>query len=159
MIGLKQKDKMKKFTVIHNFTATASIEVLADTREEAFEKARQNELDLADYDFELDSAEIGHEEDVPDLGTLIEQAEEIIKKSECFVINPWPRVTTEVWTGCNMEHRQELAENVYWNEEDDEIGFTLDGGAEAILSEFPEIEQLNICQKIIAQARANKVQP
>lgn len=152
---------MKKFTVIHNFTATASIEVLAETREEAFEKARQNELDLADYDFELDSAEIGHEEDIPTLSTLIEKAEAIIKKANeedvCFVINPWPRVTTELWTGYNMEHRQELTENVYWNAEDDEIGFTLDGGAEAILSEFPEIEQFNICQSIIAQAELNGI--
>lgn len=152
---------MKKFTIIHNFTATASIDVLAETREEAFAKAAKNELELTDYDFELDSAEIGHEEDVPDLSTLIEQAETIMKKADeqsiDFMLYPWSRVTTEVWNGTNMEHRHELTENVYWNEEDDEIGFTLDGGSEAILSEFPEIEQLEICQKIIAQAEANNV--
>lgn len=153
---------MKKYTIIHNFTAVASIDVLAETREEAFAKARQNDLELTDYDFDLDSAEIGHEEDVPDLSTLIEQAETIMKKADeqgiDFMLYPWSRVTTEVWNGTNMEHRHELTENVYWNEEDDEIGFTLDGGAEAILSEFPEIEQYEICQKIIAQAEANKVQ-
>lgn len=58
---------MKKYTIIHNFTAVASIEVLAETREEAFEKARQNDIDPSDYEFELDSAEIGHEEDVPEV--------------------------------------------------------------------------------------------
>lgn len=152
---------MKKYTVIHNFTATASIEVLAETREEAFEKARRNELNLADYDLELDSAEIGHEEDVPDLRTLVEQAESIIKKANdediTFMLYPWPRVTTELWNGQNMEHRQELTENIYWNSEDDEIGFTLDGGAEAILTEFPEIEQFGICQRIIVQAESNGI--
>jgi len=152
---------MKKFTVIHNFTATASIEVLAETREEAFEKARRNELDLSDYDFELDNAEIGHEEEVHDLSTLIEQAESIMKKADeqeiTFMLYPWPRVTVEHWTGYGMEHRQELTENVYWNFDDDEIGFTLDGGSEAILSEFPELEQFTICQRIIAQAESNGV--
>lgn len=147
---------MRKFIIIHNFTATASIEVLAETREEAFEKAAQNDLDLADYEFELDSAEIGHEEEVPDLQEIIEKAESIIKKADeddiAFVLSPWPRVTTELWNGQNMEHRHELTENIYWNAEGDEIGFTLDGGAEAILSEFPEIEQLNICLAIIEQA-------
>ena len=44
---------MKKFTIIHNFTAVASIEVIAETREEAFEKAKENDLELSDYNFEL----------------------------------------------------------------------------------------------------------
>lgn len=147
---------MRKFIIIHNFTATASIEVLAETREEAFEKAAQNDLDLAGYDFELDSAEIGHEEEIGDLREIVDKAESIIKKADeddiAFVLSPWPRVTTELWNGQNMEHRHELTENIFWNVEDDEIGFTLDGGAEAILSEFPEIEQLNICLAIIEQA-------
>lgn len=147
---------MRKFIIIHNFTAIASIEVLAETREEAFEKAAKNDLDLADYDFELDSAEIGHEEEIGDLWEIVDKAESIIKKADeddiAFVLSPWPCVTTELWNGQNMEHRHELTENIYWNAEDDEIGFTLDGGAEAILSEFPEIEQLNICLAIIEQA-------
>lgn len=147
---------MRKFIIIHNFTATASIEVLAETREEAFEKAAKNDLDLADYDFELDSAEIGHEEEIGDLQKIVDKAESIIKKADeddiAFVLSPWPRVTTELWNGHDMEHRHELTENIYWNAEDDGIGFTLDGGAEAILSEFPEIEQLNICLAIIEQA-------
>ncbi len=42
---------MKKYTIIHNFTATASIEVIANNQEEAFQKARENDLDLADYNF------------------------------------------------------------------------------------------------------------
>ena len=55
---------MKKFIVIHNFTAVASIEVIAETREEAFEKAAQNNIELSDYNFELESAEIAHEEEI-----------------------------------------------------------------------------------------------
>ena len=71
---------MKKFTIIQNFTAVTSIEVLAETREEAFQKARENDLELSDYSFELDSAEIGREEDIPDLQELINKASEVIKR-------------------------------------------------------------------------------
>lgn len=145
---------MKKYTIIHNFTAVASIEVLAETREEAFEKARQNELDLADYDFELDSAEIGKEEYVPELSKLIEQAEAIIKRADDIILVPWPLITTEVWDGNKMKSERQRMENIYWDEEADEIGFNTDeSSGDFLLSELPELEQLEICQLIIKTSK------
>ena len=145
---------MKKYTVIHNFTATVSIEVLAENQEEAFEKASKNDIDPRDYDFELDNAEIGDEEEIPDLTELITKAESIIKKAdqedETIILNPWPVVTTESWDGTQMLYHKQLMYQLYWDYEYDEIGFnTEESAGDFYLSELPEIEQYNLCQQII----------
>ena len=154
---------MKKFTIIHNFTAVASIEVLAETREEAFQKARENDLELSDYDFELDSAEIGREEDMPDLQELINKASEIIKRygeeehDSFFSVPTYPTITTESWNGDEFIKQRNIVEDFYW---DSEKGLMMDVGEgfEVELDELPEIEQLNLCQVIIDAAQANGVE-
>lgn len=154
---------MKKFTIIHNFTAVASIEVLAETREEAFEKARENNLELSDYDFELDSAEIGREEDIPDLKELINKASEVIKRygeeehDSFFSVPTYPTITTQAWNGDEFIKHHNIVEDFYW---DSEKGLMMDVGEgfEVELDELPEIEQLNVCQVIIDAAQANGVE-
>ena len=164
MIGHKQHfNNMKKFTIIHNFTAVASIEVLAETREEAFQKARENDLELSDYDFELDSAEIGREEDMPDLQELINKASEVIKRygeeehDSFFSVPTYPTITTESWNGNEFIKQRNIVEDFYW---DSEKGLMMDVGEgfEVELDELPEIEQLNVCQVIIDAAQANGVE-
>lgn len=146
---------MKKFTIIHNLMATVSIEVLAETREEALEKASKNNIDPCDYDFELDSAEVGNEEEVQDLQVLIEQAEAIMKSDEDGItLNPWLRVTLEYWNGENIVHKHDLMDCIFWNQDDDEIGFnSSSSAADYNLSELPEIEQYKVCQAIIQAAK------
>lgn len=154
---------MKKFTIIHNFMAVASIEVIAETREEAFEKARENDLELSDYDFELDSAEIGREEDMPDLQELINKASEVIKRygeeehDSFFSVPTYPTITTQVWNGDEFIKQRNIVEDFYW---DSEKGLMMDVGEgfEVELDELPEIEQLNVCQVIIDAAQANGVE-
>lgn len=154
---------MKKFTIIHNFTAVASIEVIAETREEAFQKARENDLELSDYDFELDSAEIGREEDVPDLQELINKASEVIKRygeeeyDSFFSVPTYPTITTQAWNGDEFIKQRNIVEDFYW---DSEKGLMMDVGEgfEVELDELPEIEQLNVCQVIIDAAQANGVE-
>ena len=154
---------MKKFTIIHNFTAVASIEVLAETREEAFQKARENDLELSDYDFELDSAEIGREEDMPDLQELINKASEVIKRygeeehDSFFSVPTYPTITTESWNGDEFIKQRNIVEDFYW---DSEKGLMMDVGEgfEVELDELPEIEQLNLCQVIIDAAQANGIE-
>ena len=154
---------MKKFTIIHNFMAVASIEVIAETREEAFEKARENDLELSDYDFELDSAEIGREEDMPDLQELINKASEVIKRygeeehDSFFSVPTYPTITTESWNGDEFIKQRNIVEDFYW---DSEKGLMMDVGEgfEVELDELPEIEQLNVCQVIIDAAQANGVE-
>ena len=162
MIGHKQIINMKKFTIIHNFTAVASIEVLAETREEAFQKARENDLELSDYDFELDSAEIGREEDMPDLQELINKASEVIKRygeeehDSFFSVPTYPTITTESWNGNEFIKQRNIVEDFYW---DSEKGLMMDMGEgfEVELDELPEIEQLEVCELIIREASNNGI--
>ena len=162
MIGHKQIINMKKFTIIHNFTAVASIEILAETREEAFQKARESDLELSDYDFEHDSAEIGREEDMPDLQELINKASEIIKRygeeehDSFFSVPTYPTITTESWNGDEFIKQRKIVEDFYW---DSEKGLMMDVGEgfEVELDELPEIEQLEVCELIIREASNNGI--
>ena len=163
MTGAKRITNMKKFTIIHNFTATAAIEVLAETREEAFEKATQNDLELSDYDFELDSAEIGHEEDVPDLQELICKASEVIKRYEeegredSFSVSTYPMITTKTaWNGDEFIRKNQIVEAFYW---DSDKGLVMDveEGFDVELDELPEIEQMEVCELIINEASNNGI--
>ena len=155
-------NNMKKFTIIHNFTAVASIEVLAETREEAFQKAKENDLELSDYDFELDSAEIGREEDIPDLQELINKASEVIKRygeeehDSFFSVPTYPTITTESWNGNEFIKQRNIVEDFYW---DSEKGLMMDVGEgfEVELDELPEIEQLEVCELIIREASNNGI--
>ena len=162
MIGHKQIINMKKFTIIHNFTAVASIEVLAETREEAFQKARENDLELSDYDFELDSAEIGREEEMSDLQEFINKASEVIKRygeeehDSFFSVPTYPTITTESWNGDEFIKQRNIVEDFYW---DSEKGLMMDVGEgfEVELDELPEIEQLEVCELIIREASNNGI--
>ena len=139
------------------------MEVIAETREEAFEKARENDLELSDYDFELDSAEIGREEDIPDLQELINMAGEVIKRygeeehDSFFSVPTYPTITTQSWNGDEFIKQRNIVEDFYW---DSEKGLMMDVGEgfEVELDELPEIEQLNVCQVIIDAAQANGVE-
>lgn len=153
--------KKKKYTIIHNLTATVEIAVLAETEEEAFEIAAQNNIDPRDYNFELVDAGIGDVEDVPDLDETMAKAETIIKKAEeeeiSFDLSPWPCIEAETWNGIDYNSKKELTENVFWDKHFDEIAFTLDSGAEVNMSELPKLQQLEICLQIISQAEENGV--
>ena len=154
---------MKKFTIIHNFTAVASIEVLAETREEAFEKAKENDLDLSAYNFELDSAEIGREEDIPGLQELINKASEVIKRygeeehDSFFSVPTYPTITTQSWNGDEFIKHHNIVEDFYYDS-DKGLMMYIGEGFEVELDELPEIEQLNVCQVIIDAAQANGIE-
>ena len=153
---------MKKFTIIQNFTAVTSIEVLAETREEAFQKARENDLELSDYSFELDSAEIGREEDVPDLKELINKASEVIKRYEeegnnsCFSVPTYPTITTQSWNGDEFIEQRNIVEDFYYDS-DKALMMYVGEGFEVELDELPEIEQLGVCELIIREASNNGI--
>ena len=156
-------NNMTKFTIIHNFTAVASIEVLAETREEAFEKAKENDLELSAYNFELDSAEIGREEDTLDLQELINKASEVIKRygeeehDSFFSVPTYPTITTESWNGNEFIKQRNIVEDFYYDS-DKGLMMYIGEGFEVELDELPEIEQLNVCQVIIDAAQANGIE-
>lgn len=153
---------MKKFTIIQNFTAVTSIEVLAETREEAFQKARENDLELSDYSFELDSAEIGREEEVPDLKELINKASEVIKRygekehKGFFSVPIYPTITTQTWNGDEFIKHHNIVEDLCWDSEKG-LMINVGEGLEVELDELPEIEQLEVCELIIREASSNGI--
>ena len=153
---------MKKFTIIHNFTTVASIEVIAETREEAFEKAKENDLELSDYNFELDSAEIGREEDIPDLQELISKASEVIKRygeeghDGFFSVPTYPTITTQSWNGNEFIKHHNIVEDFYYDS-DKGLMMYVGEGFEVELDELPEIEQLEVCELIIREASNNGI--
>ena len=145
---------MKKYTIHYNYYATIDVEVLADSEEEAIRKAEQVDIEREDLELEQNEETILEAIDIPNLQTLIEQAEEIIKKADEedteIKLNSWPYVTLEYWTGVEMEHKKYLMENLYWDYERDEIGFnTAESAGDFGLSEIPDIEQFYVCNAII----------
>ena len=136
--------------------------MIAETREEAFQKARENDPELSDYDFELDSAEIGQEEDIPDLQELINMAGEVIKRygeeehDSFFSVPTYPTITTQSWNGDEFIKQRNIVEDFYW---DSEKGLMMDVGEgfEIEVDELPEIEQLEVCELIIREALNNGI--
>ena len=71
---------MKKFIIHYNYYATADVTVLANSKEEAIEKADQIEIPNDEFDLEYDNREAFELEDVPELQEVIDKATAIIKK-------------------------------------------------------------------------------
>ena len=63
MIGLKQLTDMKKFVIHYNYYATVDVTVLANSKEEAIEKADQIEFDNNDFELDFESREVFESED------------------------------------------------------------------------------------------------
>lgn len=63
MIGLKTPRTMKKFLVHYNYYATVDVVVLANSKEEAIEKADQIEFDNNDFELDFESREVFESED------------------------------------------------------------------------------------------------
>ena len=145
---------MKKYTIHYNYYATHDVEVLAESEDEALKKARRVEIDFDNLFLTQNEETVLEAVDVPNLQTLIEKAEDIVKEADQddaeIKLSPWPRITIEYWTGYNVEHKKELMEDLFWDYERNEIGFnTEDSSGDIGLSEIPEVEQFNICQAII----------
>jgi len=153
---------MKKFTIVYGYYATGSVEVLANSKEEAYRQANEISIPYENLELDLDSTEIVEEKEVPELQELIKQAKIILQRPEIiengFTLSPWPTVqSVPVWNGEEMVTKPELMENIYWDEDREEIGYETEYSTEQVLSELSDIEQFNICQTIIAQAESNGV--
>lgn len=154
---------MKKYTIHYNYYATADVTVLANSKEEAIEKADQIELYKDEFDLEFDTREVYDCEDVPDLQETIDKATAIIKQygeeghEDFFNVPCYPTVTTQCWDGEEFLKQKNLVEDFYY---DPEKGLMMDVGEgfEVELSELSDIEQLNVCQVIIDSAKENVIE-
>ena len=71
MIGLKQLTDMKKFVIHYNYYATVDVTVLANSKEEAIEKADQIEFDNNDFELDFESREVFESEDATSKGITL----------------------------------------------------------------------------------------
>ena len=71
MIGLKQLTDMKKFVIHNNYYATVDVTVLANSKEEAIEKADQIEFDNNDFELDFESREGFESEDATSKGITV----------------------------------------------------------------------------------------
>lgn len=145
---------MKKFTIQIDYHATIKVEILAESENEALNKARQVEIEKRELEIEKEKETVIEDIDVQDLQTLIEQAENIMMKAEEegieIELNSWQYVTLEFWDGDEFVNEKRLIEHIYWDTDAYEICFsTTEGGEGFCLSEIPEIEQFNVCNAII----------
>ena len=155
---------MKKFVIHYNYFATADVTVLANSKEEAIEKADQIELSNDEFDLQFDTREVYGSEDVPDLKEIIDKAEEIIRKfdegagkDDFYSVPCYPTVTTYCWNGDEMAKNKNTVEDFYY---DSDKGLMMDVGEgfEVEMSELSDVEQLNVCQVIIDAAKDNGIE-
>lgn len=155
---------MKKFVIHYNYYATADVTVLANSKEEAIEKADQIEIPNDEFSLEYDNREAFELEDVPELQEVIDKATAIIKKfnegaghEDFYSVPCYPTVTTYCWNGDEMVKNKNAVEDFYY---DSDKGLMMDVGEgfEVELSELSDVEQLNVCQVIIDAAQANDIE-
>lgn len=155
---------MRKYIIHYNYYATADVTVLANSKEEAIEKADQIEIDNDDFDFEFDTREVYDSEDVPELQEVIDKATAIIKKfgegagqEDFYNVPCYPTITTQVWNGDEYIKHKNIVEDFYY---DSDKGLMMDVGEgfDVELAELTDIEQLNVCQVIIDAAQANGIE-
>lgn len=155
---------MKKFIIQFSFDAVASVEVLANSEEEARSKAREVELELSDYDLQVVYESVESETDVPDLSEMIEKAELIIRlydekqNDEPFAVDTYPHITTQLWNGEDYYNKHNLVEDFYWDSDQEELGMVVDNDVEIMISELSEMEQFTVSKLIIDSAQANGIE-
>lgn len=155
---------MKKFVIHYNYYATADVTVLANSKEEAIEKADQIEIPNDEFDLEYDNREAFELEDVPELEEVIDKATAIIKKfnegagqEDFYNVPCYPTVTTYCWNGDEMVKNKNAVEDFYY---DPDKGLMMDVGEgfEVELSELSDVEILDVCQVIINSAQVNGIE-
>lgn len=154
---------MKKYTIQFNFDAVASVDVLANSEEEARSKAREVELELSDYDLQVVYESVESETEVPDLTEMIEKAGLIIRlyderqNDEPFAVDTYPKITTQLWNGEDYVNKHYLVEDFYWDSDREELGMIIDEDVEIMMSELSEMEQFNVSKLIIESATINDI--
>lgn len=143
---------MNKYRFHFNYYATADVEILANSIEEAIDKVDKITVPNEEFHYTLNERSVIEQTEVPDLSALIKQAEDILKANDAFQLDPWPFATLQIWNGEDTVGRTEPIESIYWDEELEEIGFETEHWSGYSILDLPEIQQLNICLAIIKQA-------
>lgn len=140
---------MKKYTIRCSFLAEADVEVLANSEDEARQKARNTEIPYENYHFEPDTETVEDEEEIQDLSDMIREVTTIIKQKEELVPDDCPSIHLELWNGDDWETKRKKVSAVFWDNEEEKIGIELNDESDMLLDELTEIEQYEVCKSVI----------
>jgi hypothetical protein len=140
---------MKKYTIRCSFLAEADVEVLANSEDEARQKARNTEIPIENYHFEPDTETVEDEEEIQDLSDMIREVTSIIKQKEELVPEECPSIHLELWNGEDWETKRKKVSAVFWDNVDEQIGVELSDESDVLLDELTEIEQYEVCKSVI----------
>lgn len=140
---------MKKYTIRCSFLAEADVEVLANSEDEARQKARNTEIPFENYHFEPDTETVEDEEEIQDLSDMIREVTSIIKQKEELVPEECPSIHLELWNGDDWETKRKKVSAVFWDNEEEKIGIELNDESDMLLDELTEIEQYEVCKSVI----------
>lgn len=156
---------MKKYKVKLIYKASVEVEFIAESQEEAIEKAENTEFALNQLCLERNASEIISEEESESLQDIIGKAENIIKKAEeedvDFHVKYWPSVSIKNFDFFERDEivESKLIETFYFDNDYEEIGFHVEGlEADFCLSELSEADQLIVCNSIISNAKSNGIE-
>ena len=140
---------MKKYTIRCSFLAEADVDVLANSEDEARQKARNTEIPIENYHFEPDTETVEDEEEIQDLSDMIREVTTIIKQKEELVPEECPSIHLELWNGDDWETKRKKVNAVFWDNVDEHIGIELNDESDVLLDELTEIEQYEVCKSVI----------
>lgn len=150
---------MKRYTINHCYDVKTTVVVLADSEEEAKQKASVINLKIEDaYNIHLNEQEITESEEIGDLNEMIKEAGRIIREykgEDPFEVESYPTITSTIWGGYDMEEVEDLVEDFYWDEEHEELGMIVNDNVEVLISELDEMEQYEVAKLIIESAERN----
>lgn len=140
---------MKKYTIRYSFFAEAYVDVLANSEDEARQKARNTEIPHENYHFEPDTETVEDEEEIQDLSDMIREVTSIIKQKEDLIPEESPSIHLELWNGDEWETKRKKVSAVFWDNVEEQIGIELNDESDMLLDELTEIEQYEVCKSII----------
>ena len=140
---------MKKYTIRCSFLAEADVEVLANSEDEARQKARNTEIPIENYHFEPDTETVEDEEEIQDLSDMIREVTTIIKQKEELVPEESPSIHLELWNGDDWETKRKEVSAIFWDNVEEQIGIELNDESDVLLDELTEIEQYEVCKSVI----------
>lgn len=140
---------MKKYTIRCSFLAEADVEVLANSEDEARQKARNTEIPIENYHFEPDTETVEDEEEIQDLSDMIREVTTIIKQKEDLIPEESPSIHLELWNGDDWETKRKKVSAVFWDNEEEQVRIELSDESDVLLEELTEIEQYEVCKSVI----------
>ena len=148
---------MKKYSVNVHYDAIISVEVLADSEEEALRLAINQAAEMpSDSMFIPNGPENPCVTDVEDmrmsLQEAIEKAEDIVKEKQGVDFDTQTITCGKIWDGCDYKSHSVNTDYAEWSDRYDEIDLYCGEEYEhELLSELSDTDKYNVCMAIIEE--------